>query len=256
MRLHVFSQTYWRVIHVNNISPFDIAFMPASSPRAEFTSGLRGVAPLLIGDIPFGIIYGVVALGTGMPLILAQLVSLIVFAGSAQFACAQLIGAGASGLLIVSTAFIINLRHALYSASLEPYTLHLSSRWKWLLSYLLTDEAYAVAIRHYQDNAPLKYKHWYFLGAGIGLWTTWQASTGIGILLGTRVPGSWSLDFALALSFIAIVVPMLKTRADLASALSAGTMALALHPLPYKVGLLIASFVGIAVGFILGRERS
>ena len=228
--------------------------MSETSSRAEFVAGLRAVAPLLIGVIPFGIVYGVVAAGTGMPLVLAQLVSLIVFAGSAQFACAQLIGTGASGLVIVSTAFIINLRHALYSASLEPYTLHLPVRWKWLLSYLLTDEAYAIAIRHYQDNAPLANKHWYFFGAGIGLWTTWQTSTAVGILLGAHIPASWSLDFALALSFIAIVVPMLKTRADLAAALSAGTMALALHSLPYKLGLLIASFVGIAVGFLLSRD--
>jgi 4-azaleucine resistance transporter AzlC len=191
-----------------------------------------------------------------MPLILAQLVSLIVFAGSAQFACAQLIGASASGLVIVSTAFIINLRHALYSASLEPHTRHLPRRWKWLLSYLLTDEAYAVTIAHYQNNAPLRNKHWYFFGAGIGLWSTWQTSTAVGIILGAHVPATWSLDFALALSFIAIVVPMLKTRADLAAALSAGAMALALHALPYKLGLLVASFVGIAVGFVLSRDRT
>jgi 4-azaleucine resistance transporter AzlC len=230
--------------------------MSEISPRAEFAAGLRGVAPLLIGVIPFGIIYGVVAAGTGMPLILAQLISLIVFAGSAQFACAQLIGAGASGLMIVTTAFVINLRHALYSASLEPYTLHLPSRWKWVLSYLLTDEAYAVAIRHYQSNAPLKNKHWHFFGAGIGLWSTWQVSTGAGILLGAHVPASWSLDFALALSFIAIVLPMLKTRADVAAALSAGAVALAAHALPYKLGLLLASFTGIAVGFLVSRDRA
>lgn len=230
--------------------------MIETSPRAQFTAGLQGVAPLLIGAAPFGIIYGVVAAGTGMPLILAQLISLIVFAGSAQFACAQLIGAGASGVVIVATAFIINLRHSLYSASLEPHTQHLPRRWKWLLSYLLTDEAYAVAIRHYQVNSPLTHKHWYFLGAGIGLWATWQISTAVGILLGAHIPAHWSLDFALALSFIAIVVPMLKSRAELAAALSAGAVALAAHALPYKLGLLLASLIGIAVGVMLSRETS
>jgi len=80
------------------------------------------------------------------------------------------------------------------------------------LSYLLTDEAYAAAIAHYRDNAGKANKHWYFLGAGLGLWTCWQASTAIGIFLGTEIPRAWSLDFTLALTFIALVVPALKTR--------------------------------------------
>ena len=88
-----------------------------TSPRAAFIGGLKNIAPLLIGAAPFGIIYGVIAVGVGIPVVVAQAISLIVFAGSAQFIAAQLIGAGASGLVIVLTTFIVNLRHALYSAS-------------------------------------------------------------------------------------------------------------------------------------------
>ncbi len=193
---------------------------------------------MLIGAAPFGIIYGVLAIGAGLPVMLAQAVSLIIFAGSAQFIAAQLIGAGASGLVIVFTTFIVNLRHALYSASLSPYLKELPRGWKWALSYLLTDEAYAAAIAHYRDNAGQANKHWYFLGAGLGLWTCWQASTAVGIFLGTEIPPEWSLDFTLALTFIALVVPALRTRADVAAALVGGVVAVTAFGLPYKLGLI------------------
>lgn len=224
-----------------------------NSPSSVFFAGLKSVAPMLIGAAPFGIIYGVVAIGAGVPIVLAQAISLLVFAGSAQFIAAQLIGAGASGLVIVITTFIVNLRHALYSASLAPYLKELPRGWKWLLSYLLTDEAYAAVIAHYRDNAGVPNKHWYFLGAGLGLWGCWQASTAVGIFLGTEMPPEWSLDFTLALTFIALVVPGLKTRADLAAALVGGVVAVAAYGLPYKLGLILAAFCGISAGLMVWR---
>ena len=106
-------------------------------------------------------------------------------------------------VFIVLTTFVVNLRHALYSASVAPYLKRLNSGWKMLLAYLLTDEAYAVAITHYAQGGNGTRKHWYFFGAGLTLWTSWQASTAVGILLGAQVPASWSLDFTLPLTFIA-----------------------------------------------------
>src|SRR5690606_20428358 len=100
------------------------------------------------------------------------------------------------GLVIVFTIAIVNLRHALYSASVSPYTRKLSHFWKWILAYLLTDEAYAVTITHYQQEGDDSEKHWFFLGSGLALWTTWQLSTAVGIFLGAQIPASWSLDFA------------------------------------------------------------
>lgn len=184
---------------------------------------------------------------------MAQAISLIVFAGSAQFIAAQLIGAGASGLVIVFTTFIVNLRHALYSASMAPHLRDLPRSWKWVLSYLLTDEAFAVAITHYRDNAGEPNRHWYFLGAGIALWATWQASTAVGIFLGTEIPHDWSLDFTLALSFIALLVPVLRTRADIVAALVGGIVAVAGFGLPYKLGLIVAAFCGIGAGMLAWR---
>ena len=216
--------------------------------KQEFLTGVRDELPLLLGVFPFGMIYGVLALGAGLAPAPAQAMSSILFAGSAQFMTAQLAGSATPWLVMVVTVFVINLRHALYSASVAPYMRGLSPLWKGLLAYLLTDEAYAVIITRYQRGGALQNAHWYFLGAGLTLWTGWQLSTALGIFLGTQIPSSWMLDFSLALTFIALVVPGLKDRPAVLAALSAGLMALAAYSLPYKLGLILAALVGIGVG--------
>src|SRR5437660_4010052 len=129
--------------------------------RSEFLMGMKDELPILMGAIPFGLIYGASARAAGIPVIVAQAMSSIIFAGSAQFVVAQLIGAAVPAGIIILTAVIINLRHALYSASLAPYLKQLNTRWRMLLAYLLTDEAYAVAITHYQKPGDVTRKHWY-----------------------------------------------------------------------------------------------
>ena len=231
------------------------------SRRNEFLSGIRAELPILAGVIPFGMIYGALALGSGISPEAAQAMSAVVFAGSAQFVTAQLVGHQTPGFVIVLTVAIVNLRHALYSASMAPFLKPLRTSWKWLLAYLLTDEAYAVTITHYYQKkvnpGPEESgnQHWFFLGAGLALWTTWQASTAAGIFLGTVVPSSWGLDFTLALTFIALVVPILQSRASLAGALAAGVVAVIAYPLPYKLGLVVAAFAGILVGlWVEGKQ--
>ncbi|MBI4762630.1 MAG: AzlC family ABC transporter permease [Chloroflexota bacterium] len=217
----------------------------------HFWAGVRAELPLLVGVFPFGMIYGALALSAGLSKSAAQMMSSIVFAGSSQFVAAQLIHESAPGLVIVLTIAVVNLRHMLYSASLAPYIASLSTRWKTLLAYLLTDEAYAPTILHYERNGVQPFGHWFLLGAGLALWSTWQASTALGIFLGAAIPDSWSLDFALPLTFIAMVVPVLKGRPYIAAALSAGTVALIAHALPFKLGLILAALTGIAVGTVL-----
>jgi 4-azaleucine resistance transporter AzlC len=215
---------------------------------------VRAVAPLLLGVIPFGFIYGALAVQMKVPASIAQAMSSIVFAGSAQFVAAPLIESATPALVFVATVFVVNLRHLLYSASVAPYLEPLSPLWKVLLAYLLTDEAYAVTIVHYQTGGGTPNKHWFFLGAGLGLWTSWQSSTAVGIFIGAQVPASWSLDFALPLTFIAIVVPMLKNRAYVTAALVAGVVGVLTLGLPYKMGLMLAAVLGIAAG--LGVDRA
>lgn len=229
---------------------------PFHSPRQQLWQGIKAELPITIGVIPFGMIFGVLAVSAGIPPTLAQGMSSIIFAGSAQFIAAQLIGIGTPAFVLLFTTFIVNLRHLLYSASLAPHLRHLPTRWRWLLAYLLTDEAYAVVVLHYGNTQiPPQNKHWFFLGAGLTLWTFWQVSTAVGIFLGAQVPASWSLDFTLALTFIGIVIPSLKDRPNAAAALSAGIVAVLAAGLPYKLGLMAAALTGIMVGVWLENRK-
>ncbi len=234
---------------------------PLPSWWTEFLYGVRDELPLLVGVLPFGLIYGVLAIETGVPPAVAQAMSAIVFAGSSQFLMAQLVGVGTPALVIALAAGIVNLRHALYSASVAPYLRRLSKPWKWLLAYLLTDEAYAVAIVHFSAHPadagggnPGR-RHYYLLGAGLTLWSAWQLSTAAGVFLGRQVPDSWSLDFTLVLTFIGLVVPTLGDWAGVAAALAAGLTALLAFSLPLKLGLVLASLVGILVGLVVERRQ-
>lgn len=220
----------------------------------EFLSGVTAELPLIIGVIPFGMIYGVLAISLGLPASLAQAMSVIIFAGSSQFVSVQLFGLGIPVIINVLTVAMINMRHMLYSASIAPYIQHLPKRWKLALAYLLTDEAYAVTIVHYQEDSQIEYRHWYFLGAGLTLWTTWQLSTAAGIFLGASIPASWSLDFTITLTFIALVIPTIKDRASLGAALTAGVIAVIAFNMPYKLGLLAAVLIGILVGLTMERK--
>jgi len=227
-----------------------------ATSRSELLHGIRDELPILIGVVPFGMIYGVSALSAGIPAIIAQAMSCIVFAGSAQFVIAQLIRAGTPSPVVILTAFIVNIRHMLYSASVAPYTRRLHPLWKWLLAYLLTDEAYAMTISHYQKSGDGEQNHWYFLGAGLALWTTWQLSTAAGIFLGGQIPASWSLDFTGPLTFIALVVPALKDRVSTIVALAAASTALLVIALPLKLGIAVAALVGITVGLTLEMKKT
>ena len=221
----------------------------------NFWAGVRAELPLLIGVFPFGLIYGALALNAGLSAAASQLMSSMVFAGSSQFITTQLVREAAPGLIIVLTIAIVNLRHLLYSAALAPSLASLSTRWKALLAYLLTDEAYVPTAIHYEKNGVTPYSHFFLLGAGLALWITWQVSTALGIFLGTAIPEEWSLDFALPLTFIAMAVPVLKNRPTIAAAISAGIVALLAHSLPYRLGLLIAALVGITVGTLLESRK-
>lgn len=233
-----------------------IEFAAMDEAKRNFIEGVKAEVPLLIGVFPFGLIYGALALNAGLSAFASQMMSSIVFAGSSQFIAAQLVNDAAPGLVIVLTIAVVNLRHMLYSASLAPYLKHLPVKWKALLSYLLTDEAYAPSIIKYEEEGIKPFSHWFLLGAGFSLWFTWQVSTALGVFLGAEIPEELPLDFALPLTFIAMVVPVLKKMPMVAAALSAGITALLAYNLPFKLGLILAAFVGILVGTILDELRT
>lgn len=225
----------------------------AASRRSEFLDGVRAQLPLLLGVAPFGMAYGAYAIDSGLRADVTQAMSAVVFAGASQFVAVQLIATGVPGVMIVLTTLLVNVRHLLYSASVAPHLEHASRPWRWLLAYLLTDEAYATAIGRFGRNAATPYQHWFLLGSGVALWVTWQVTTSAGILLGTAVPESWSLDFALPLSFIALLVPVLTSRPALAAAAVAGVVATVGFDWPYALGLVSAMLTGLAGGLVAGR---
>ncbi len=223
----------------------------------EFLNGARDTLPLILGAIPFGIIFGTLASAAGLTLWQALGMSLLVFAGSAQFIAVSLLGAGAGMVVLLLTTFVVNLRHALYSATLQPFVRHLPGRWRAPLAFWLTDETFAVVQHRYAvcDESP--HKHWYFFGSCLAMYSNWQLCTLIGVAFGQAVPNlaNWGLDFAMLATFIGIVVPMLRNIPQLAAALVAGAVALAFHGLPYKLGLLVAALAGIVVGVWLEHRR-
>lgn len=223
---------------------------------AEFGAGARDTIPMMVGAAPFGIIFGTLAATGPLHAWAAQFMSLAVFAGSAQFIALGLIAGHASLAVLWATTFIVNLRHLLYCATLAPYVSHLPARWRWTLGAFMSDEVFAVAYAHYQKRPIGETGPFYFLGSGVSMYVNWQIWTLIGLLFGSAFPGlqSKGLDFAMVATFIAIVVPQLVALRFVAAAVTAGTLAFAWNGWPYKLGLLAAVMVGVAVGMALSMH--
>lgn len=222
-----------------------------SARRAALIAGATSVMPILLGIVPFAMISGVAALGVGLAVGPAIVMSVGIFAGAAQLAMVQLLGDGASALVIVLTALVINLRFVMYSASIAPHFQRLPGWWKWPLAYLLTDQAYAVSIVRYDAGEAQRTKPWYYLGAASTLWVTWQVGTVAGLVLGASVPASWSLEFAIPLTFMALLFPAIDDRPSAVAALVGGTVAVVAAPLAFNLGLIVAAVSGIAAGLFV-----
>ncbi|MEO1403015.1 MAG: AzlC family ABC transporter permease [Cyanobacteria bacterium J06635_1] len=227
-----------------------LAKLHRRSPRSEFWTGARDIFPLVVGAIPFGIIFGTLATNSSLSVGGTLAMSALVFAGSSQFIAVGMIAAGTGWPLVVLTAFIVNLRHLLYSVSLVPHVKLLSQRWKAILGFLLVDEVFAIAIRRYDAHDRSPFKHWYYLGAALTMYVSWQLSTLLGITVGQRIPNAaeWGLDFAMSVTFIGMVIPYLKTRPMFVAVVVAGVVALVTNPLPHQLGLLVAAVAGVAAG--------
>ena len=208
--------------------------------------------PLVVGAIPFGIIFGTLATNNGLSVAAALGMSAIVFAGSSQFIAVGMIAAGSGWMLVVLTTFIVNLRHLLYAVSLVPYVKPLSQRWKLVLGFWLTDEAFAIAIRRYQERDRSPFKHWYYLGAALLMYGNWQLCTLLGITIGQMIPNAaeWGLDFAMSVTFIGMIIPYLKTKPMGLAVIVAGVVALMAHQLPHQLGLIVAAIAGIGAGVL------
>lgn len=227
-----------------------------SSTQSAFWRGFVQVLPTVVGIIPFGLVTGVAGIKAGLSAIEVTLMSALVFAGAAQLVALQLIGAGASGLLVVLATVVVNLRYVMYSGALAKPLEALTPRLKALAAFLMVDQNFALALTQHPTLGP-KLTPWYYLGAGVPLWLNWVITTYIGAVLGARVPAQWSLDFAVPLCFLVLLVPAVQNRPSLAAALVGGVVATLLVGLPYRMGLFVGAVAGIAAGVWLeNRQRA
>jgi 4-azaleucine resistance transporter AzlC len=225
---------------------------PTNSRQSEFWMGARDTLPLVIGAVPFGIIFGTLSSQAGLSPAGTMGMSLFVFAGSSQFIAMGLVGAGTAWPMIVLTTFVVNFRHLLYTATLLPHLKRLPRVWQVVLAFGLTDETFAVAVGRWRDPEDHPHKHWYQLGSMLFMYTNWNVCTMIGLLAGRVLSdvGGWGLDFAMVAAFIGMVLPYLKDKPNCAAVLVAGASALLFYGLPHKLGLIVATILGIVAGVV------
>lgn len=230
--------------------------MAYPSATQAFLQGLRALLPLMPGVIPFGLVTGVMAVELGLSPATAMGMTLLFYSGSAQMVALQLLHNGVLPVAIVATALIINLRFIMYSASLAPHFHGLPRRWTWPLCYLLSDQAYALCTLKFDSGELGRYAHHYYAGTALGMWLAWQLSVLAGVYLGASIPESWSLSFAIPLSFLALLVPGIRDRATLGAAVVGGIIAVLAVDMPYNLGLVSAAVGGIVAGLVIETRNA
>ena len=210
---------------------------------------------MLLGIIPFGVITGVAMVASGIPPLVAMLMSIFVFAGASMVASAQLLASSAPALLIVFTTLVINLRFMMYSASLRLHFADAPLGRRLAVAYLTADNVYGLMLARFSEHPEDPGKFDYFLGAGLVVWLAWQAAVLAGVLIGAGVPAAWRLEFAAPLAFIAMTIPLLRDRAMVAAALAAAVVIAFSSNMPLKLNILLAAATGIAVGLAMERKK-
>jgi 4-azaleucine resistance transporter AzlC len=221
--------------------------------RPAFLEGVRDIAPMMLGVIPFGIVCGVGAIAAGASPVAALAMSMIMFSGAAQIVATQLLVAGAPFAVILVSCLIVSLRLLMYSAAMAPHLRDLDRRWRALLSFVLTDQAFAGTLQRFKRSTDLRANASYFLGTGALLWIVWQLSTLAGILAGQVIPASWELDFVVPLCFLAVLMPLLRDRVSILVFAIATIAVVALDAMPLRMSMICGGLLGIAAG-ILGDK--
>jgi 4-azaleucine resistance transporter AzlC len=215
----------------------------------DLVRGMRATIPLALGVIAFGLLYGTMARQVGFQPWEAWIMSLLVHAGSAQFAALGMWQAS-SAFPIILTTFIINLRHLLMAASVAPHLRGLPSWWRALLALWMSDESYALTITEYERGAG---SHWFFLGANVGIYLVWTASGLLGALLGTAIPNPsrYGLQLIFPLAFLGLLTTFLNDWTGLAVALASGGLALlGLYLLPGNWYVVVAGLLASTLGLL------
>ncbi|MDA5095452.1 AzlC family ABC transporter permease [Aliiroseovarius sp. KMU-50] len=220
------------------------------TPKTAFLRGSRDALPFLLVVGPFALLFGVVGAEAGLNLAEVMGFSVLVIAGASQFAALQVMSENAPTIIVILTALAVNLRMAMYSASLTPY-LGKAPIWKRALAaYFMVDQAYTLSQIKFEMEPDLSVsaRLAYYLGTVVPIAPFWYILTYVGAVAGTKIPPEFALDFALPITFIAMIAPALRTIAHSAAAVTSVIVALLMAWMPYGTGLLVAAVVAMAVG--------
>ena len=231
--------------------------MSATKPRSFFAQGYRDGLPFLVVASPFGLMFGVLATEAGLNMVEVLGMTILVVAGAAQLAAIQLMVEDAPTFIVLATALAVNLRMAMYSASLAPWLGAASLKRRLVMAYFLVDQSYALSLQKFEDRPEmtLDQRIAYYNGTFTAILPFWFGASIIGAVIGTSIPAEWSLDMAMPLTFLALVGPMLRTFAHMAAAMTSCVLALALAFVPYNLGLLVAAIAALAVGAEIERRK-
>jgi 4-azaleucine resistance transporter AzlC len=221
----------------------------------ELRRGFLAMVPLWMGVVPFAIAFAILAREEGFTAFETQAMSMLIFAGSIQLAVVTLAASGTSAVVIALTAALLNIRYVLYGFSLNVYLPRRIRPPRWLQACLLTDETYGITLRELRAG---RGGGGFLFGAGLSLYLAYSLATLAGVLLGGAIGDldGIGLDFIFPLSFLALLLPLLRTRVDLAVAIVGGATALVLGQwLDSGMRIVVAAVVAAALGSALDRRR-
>lgn len=223
--------------------------------RRTFLTGVLTALPMQIATIPFGVIFGALAIEAGLTLVETMAMTSLVVAGAAQLVALQMLVDEAPALLIVFTAAFVNVRMAIYSAALALHWPGVGTWPRVLAAWFLNDQSYALSIRRYEDrNESQAEKVSFFMGVGVCCLSCWLGACLAGASLGAHIPRSWPTEFAVPVVFIALAAPWLRTAPNLAAAIVAGGTSLALAD--WAGGVIVAMAAGIGIGLLFDRRHA
>lgn len=222
----------------------------------NFFDGFKAMLPITTGIVPFGLVMGTICSEAHLSLFQSIGMNFFVFAGAAQLASVDLMNDKTQTLIIVATGLIINLRFMLYSAALSPVVKNSTFLTKFVCAYCLTDQNYAVMSAHQGKLTDEKEIIKFYLGTSVCMMTAWHLSVFAGFTFGNFAPASWALEYAVPLSFVALVIPSLKNKHFIMVAVFSTLLSIVLKPIPYNLGLIIAALLGITLGSFLTRKQA
>ena len=224
-----------------------------SKKKENLLKGFYDVSPLLLPVVPFGIIFGAIGIELGFGPYITYATSIIIFSGASQIVFFQLLSNGASSLIAITSSSVVSTRHLLYGAVVAQYLSKLSLMWKIFLSYLLTDQAFAVSQEFFKKNSNDEYKHYHLLGAGLTLWIVWQLTTVIGILLGSIVPEELGLSFTIPLTFLALLINYFRKIDHLIVIFLSGLSSILFYDAPLKSYIILSCLISLFIIFLINK---